>query len=235
MKNIIVFLLVCLGVDIYSQTIPISVSNQIGIDSVRVVSASNGVAVKVNQVNSPATKVLPSSIAQSSATNNQVLSWNGSAWTPATIVQHDPVTITDGSQVDLTITGQNISSGIVPNSLDSSFIKDKTIRLLELNQSGATSGQIISWSGTAWVPVTPTSKAMFEESFSATAAQTVFTIAVTQPAPVGNSIPVRVYRNGVRLFYVASGPTSTQFTYTGTTVTTSANTIGDIITVEYLN
>lgn len=76
---------------------------------------------------------------------------------------------------------------------------------------------------------------MREESFTATAAQTVFTIAYSAPAVSGTSVPIRVYRNGVRLFYVASGPTITQFTYSGTTVTTAANTVGDIITIEYLN
>lgn len=76
---------------------------------------------------------------------------------------------------------------------------------------------------------------MREESFTATAAQTAFTIAYSAPAVSGTSVPIRVYRNGVRLFYVASGPTITQFTYSGTTVTTAANTTGDIITIEYLN
>ena len=76
---------------------------------------------------------------------------------------------------------------------------------------------------------------MKEESFTATAAQTTFTIAYSAPAPSGTSMPIRVYRNGVRLKYVSSGPTSTQFTYTTTTVTTTANAVGDIITIEYLN
>ena len=76
---------------------------------------------------------------------------------------------------------------------------------------------------------------MREENFTATAAQTDFTIAYSAPAVSGTNVPIRVYRNGVRLFWVASGPTATQFTYTGTTVTTAANTVGDIITVEYLN
>lgn len=82
---------------------------------------------------------------------------------------------------------------------------------------------------------TSTATLLREESFTATAAQTAFTIAYNAPAVSGTSVPVRVYRNGVRLFYVASGPSITQFTYSGTTVTTAANAAGDIITVEYLN
>lgn len=76
---------------------------------------------------------------------------------------------------------------------------------------------------------------MREESFTSTSGQTAFTIAYSAPAVSGTSVPIRVYRNGVRLFYVASAPTTTQFTYSGTTVTTAANTTGDIITIEYLN
>jgi len=79
------------------------------------------------------------------------------------------------------------------------------------------------------------SSLMREERFTATAAQTVFTISYTAPVVSGTNVPVRVYRNGVRLSYVASGPTITQFTYSGTTVTVFASTAGDIITVEYLN
>jgi len=90
---------------------------------------------------------------------------------------------------------------------------------------------IVSTSGTS----TSISTMMREESFTATAAQTAFTIAYSAPAVSGTSVPIRVYRNGVRLFYVASGPTITQFTYSGTTVTTAANALSDIITIEYLN
>ena len=84
------------------------------------------------------------------------LSFNISAQTVPVSVQHNPVTITDGLQIDFSLTGQNISGGIISNSLDSSFIKDKTIRLLELNQSGATTGQVPMWDGSKWVSTTPT-------------------------------------------------------------------------------
>lgn len=105
----------------------------------------------------------------------------------------------------------------------------------DLAEFTATTGQVLQYNGTAWVATTMTTKAMQEESFTATAGQTNFTIAYSAPAVSGTSVPVRVYRNGVRLFWVASAPTSTQFTYSGTTVTTSANVAGDIITIEYLN
>ena len=105
-----------------------------------------------------------------------------------------------------------------------------------VRQAGATTGQILRWNGTAWAPADDAvQKSMREESFTATTAQTNFTIAYSAPAVSGTAVPIRVYRNGVRLFYVASGPTLSQFTYSGTTVTTAANALNDIITVEYLN
>lgn len=102
-----------------------------------------------------------------------------------------------------------------------------------VRQAGANTGQVLRWNGTNWAPASD--KSMREESFTATAAQTTFTIAYSAPAVSGTAIPIRVYRNGVRLFYVPSGPTLSQFTYSGTTVTTAANVLNDIITIEYLN
>ena len=99
--------------------------------------------------------------------------------------------------------------------------------------TGTVVGDLGVTSGGAVVTKSPLK--MREENFTATATQTDFTIAYSAPAVSGTNVPIRVYRNGVRLFYVASGPSSTQFTFTGTTVTTSANTEGDIITIEYLN
>jgi hypothetical protein len=179
-------------------------------------------------------------LAQSGATTNQVLSWSGTNWVPvtqsatntsatatapltATTVQgqlnelatntHAAATVTDNARIDFTLTGQNITADLAQNS--------------------ATTGQVMTWSGTAWAPAA--NRSMREESFTATAAQTAFTIAVSQSAVSGTSVPVRVFRNGVRLFYAASGPNVIQFTYSGTTITTTANAVGDIITVEYLN
>ena len=74
-----------------------------------------------------------------------------------------------------------------------------------------------------------------EEFFTATGGQTAFTIAVSQAAPSGNTYPLRVYRNGVKLKYVASAPGVAEFTYSGTGITTAANLAGDIITAEYFN
>lgn len=76
---------------------------------------------------------------------------------------------------------------------------------------------------------------MREEIFTPTTGQTTFTIAYTAPAPSGTNVPVRVYRNGVRLTYTAAAPDIRQFTYTGPTITTASNLAGDEIAVEYFN
>lgn len=78
-------------------------------------------------------------------------------------------------------------------------------------------------------------KVLREETFTATAAQTAFTMAYSAPAVSGTAYPLRVYRNGVELNWVASAPTATQYTFSGTTLTTFANTLNDIIRVNYLN
>ena len=104
-----------------------------------------------------------------------------------------------------------------------------------VRQADATTGQVLMWDGSKWAPQDIATKVFREESFAATASQTNFTIAYSAPAVSGTSVPLRVYRNGVRLFWVASGPTINQFTYSGTSVTTAANAVNDIITVEYLN
>jgi hypothetical protein len=146
-------------------------------------------------------------------TTNDVLTWNGTGWVS---------TAPTSGTTDLTWSGSG------PYTLNSSSGTDVTV----------TAGTGISLSGTSsnlTITNTVTEKSMREESFTATAGQTNFTIAYSAPTVSGTSVPVRVYRNGVRLFWVASAPTSTQFTYSGTTITTSANTVGDYITIEYLN
>lgn len=78
-------------------------------------------------------------------------------------------------------------------------------------------------------------KVLREETFTATAAQTAFTMVYSAPAVSGTAYPIRVYRNGNELNWVASAPSITQYTYTGTTLTTFANDAGDVIRVNYLN
>jgi hypothetical protein len=44
----------------------------------------------------------------------------------------------------------DVAYSVVPDSIDSSNIKDGSILLIDLGQNGASDGQIIKWDGTAW-------------------------------------------------------------------------------------
>ncbi|MGL4640868.1 MAG: beta strand repeat-containing protein [Shewanella sp.] len=59
--------------------------------------------------------------------------------------RHDAVTVTDGTIIDLTVTGQDITATVLSGSLT----------LNKLGQNGATTGQSIRWNGTAWEVFTP--------------------------------------------------------------------------------
>lgn len=73
-----------------------------------------------------------------------------------------------------------------------------------------------------------------EETFTATSGQTVFNLSNAVAAPSGQTLPIRVYRNGTKLEYVASAPNILQFSYSGSTVTTAANQSQDKITASYV-
>lgn len=130
-------------------------------------------------------------------------------------------------------TGTNLGFGIMDDGTLQASAYANTVNTTGLPVN------VLTTSSTGVVQSHPISEvfttAMREETFTATASQTSFTIAYSAPAVSGTSVPVRVYRNGIRLNYVASGPNNYQFTYSGTTITTSACIAGDLITVEYLN
>lgn len=76
---------------------------------------------------------LPLSLSQQGAANGQVLQWNGSTWTPASI------------------TGDNWGSQSVVTSTELSGNGTSGVPL-RLSQQGATSGQVLKWNGTIWTP-----------------------------------------------------------------------------------
>jgi len=97
----------------------------------------------------------------------------------------------------------------------------------------STSGLTLAESGNT-ITITMV-KVLREETFTATASQTAFTMAYSAPAVSGTAYPLRVFRNGVELNWVASAPSGTQYTYSGTTLTTAANTLNDVVRVNYFN
>ena len=89
----------------------------------------------------------PSDISQAGASTGQVLKWNGSAWAAA-------IDATGGSPTWGTISGTLSNQADIQNALNA---KEPTIStggfsLSKLAQSGASSGQVLKWNGSAWSP-----------------------------------------------------------------------------------
>ncbi|MFM7158160.1 MAG: hypothetical protein ACKO0Y_10145, partial [Bacteroidota bacterium] len=118
---------------------------------------------------------------QMSATNGQILKWNGTTWAPANdttgkyftgpgiAISNDSIINTGDrdSSNDVTITRVS-ANGEVLGKFDSLYIKDgvvSTVKLAngavtaaKLNQMGATNGQILKWNGTTWAPALDSGK-----------------------------------------------------------------------------
>ena len=124
----------------------------------------------------------------------------------------------------------SVGSGTSTTSLIQSNTTGSTSVTLE---ALSTSGLTLAESGST-ITLTMV-KVLREETFTATASQTAFTMAYSAPAVSGTAYPLRVFRNGVELNWVASAPSGTQYTYSGTTLTTAANTLNDVIRVNYFN
>jgi len=119
------------------------------------------------------------------------------------------------------------ASGPPPNSLNSI-----DGYFLAMGQDG--DGPLYRWEVSDWVLVGGLRN--FEQYYTATSNQTIFNISGYTPiAPAGGVYPISVYRNGVKLRYVASGPTVNQFSYSGATVTLAACRLNDEITITFNN
>lgn len=178
-------------------------------------------------------------VKQAGAGDKQLLRWNSgtSAWEPSfERTQFLQIIGTIDPELQLLDNDGAVATGLVVSGYRGLLVENDGGNL-SLSLPTGTTGQVLKWSGSAWVADTDltSTKVLREESFTATASQTNFTIAYSAPAVSGTSVPLRVFRNGVRLFWVSTGPTINQFTYSGTSVTTAANAVNDIITIEYLN
>ena len=87
----------------------------------------------------------PLKLSSGGATSGQVLKWNGSAWVPsADAVGSSP---TWGS-----ITGTLSTQTDLQATLNGKANTSHTHLVGDLTQSGATTGQVIKWNGSAWMP-----------------------------------------------------------------------------------
>lgn len=83
-------------------------------------------------------------LSQMGATNGQVLTWNGTQWSPA-----DPAGTMGGVT---TINGEQGLSAVKVDETVTIGILDGGVTSQKLNQMGATSGQVLKWNGTSWAP-----------------------------------------------------------------------------------
>jgi hypothetical protein len=130
----------------------------------------------------------PLDIAQQGATTGQVLKWDGTAWSPA----ND--SIGGGGGVDTVFVTARLTGIGTPGAP------------LDIAQQGATVGQVLRWSGAAWVPhgtnmydVVTTSQTVGEQ-FNQVFVDTL-TASITLNFP-----PCNAANDGVKFQIVKSGP-----------------------------
>lgn len=101
-------------------------------------------------------------IDQMGATNGQVLKWNGTTWEP-----DSDETGTGGgggddwgaqvTQTDATLTGDGTAAnelGIADNGVTTTKLENAAVTSEKINSMGATSGQVLKFDGTNWMPGT---------------------------------------------------------------------------------
>lgn len=108
---------------------------------------------------------LSKNLVQMGATSGQVLKWNGTTWAPAadggggtgTVTQVNTGTGLTGGPITATGTIAVANSGITNSLLadgavDAVKIASGAITSAKIHQMAATSGQVLKWSGAAWLP-----------------------------------------------------------------------------------
>jgi hypothetical protein len=93
-------------------------------------------------------------LGQMGATNGQILKWNGSNWVASNDETGAPNTGLTQVAVGTPLTGNGTSGNpivINSNGIGANLIQDGGVGSAELNQMGATNGQILKWNGSAWV------------------------------------------------------------------------------------
>lgn len=109
----------------------------------------------------------PSKIYSGGATAGQLLSWNGTAWSPVDAPSTVPTLVTSEDQggvyyfptegyPHMLVSDGETYGGVwskMTNTLADGLFADAALPLSKIYGGGATSGQMLSWSGTAWSPV----------------------------------------------------------------------------------
>jgi len=106
----------------------------------------------INSVKIANSTILFEDIASNSATNGQVIKYNGSAWVAATD-ETGGAGVTDGDKGDITVSGSGATWTIDADVVDSTNVGNKTLSVDDINGGwGAATGTPLEWNGTNWRP-----------------------------------------------------------------------------------
>ncbi|MFM7339256.1 MAG: hypothetical protein ACKO2H_04025, partial [Bacteroidota bacterium] len=102
------------------------------------------------------------------ATTGQILKWNGTTWIPANDttgkyfagrgirISNDSIINTGDQDSTDDVLKTTLFNGDVFGTYNNLVIKNGAVNAAKLNQMGATTGQILKWNGTTWIPANDT-------------------------------------------------------------------------------
>ena len=108
-------------------------------------------------------------LAQAGATSGQIIKWNGSAWAPAADASNSGTVtsvalslpdifsvsgspVTSSGTLTATLASQSAKQVFMSPNLSSGTPSFRDFVPSDINQAGATAGQVIKWNGTNWAP-----------------------------------------------------------------------------------
>ncbi|MFM8281089.1 MAG: hypothetical protein ACKN9Y_05790, partial [Bacteroidota bacterium] len=107
------------------------------------------------------------------ATTGQILKWNGTTWIPANDttgkyfagrgirISNDSIINTGDQDSTDDVLKTTLFNGDVFGTYNNLVIKNGAVNAAKLNQMGATTGQILKWNGTTWIPANDTTGKFF--------------------------------------------------------------------------
>ncbi|MDC6390186.1 hypothetical protein PP182_15945 [Maribacter sp. PR1] len=145
--------------DITSGDINITGGTDAAFNDVSLTIANNA----INSTKIANATILAEDLNQMGASNGQILKWNGADWAPS--ADAGGTTYTEGAGLSLSpanqfsvnplagdVSGPTNATVIGANTVNSAKIANATILAEDLNQMGASNGQILKWNGADWAP-----------------------------------------------------------------------------------
>ncbi|NBO72851.1 hypothetical protein EBV26_20625, partial [bacterium] len=140
----------------------------------------NGVVTTVKLANGSVTNaklgdtsVTGGKINRMGATTGQILKWNGTTWVAANDttgkyfsgrgirISNDSIINTGDQDSTDDVLKTTLFNGDVSGTYANLFVKNGAITAAKLNRMGATTGQILKWNGTTWIPANDTTGKYF--------------------------------------------------------------------------